>query len=86
MLRSAVAELARGRLQQTAPFGDMPESDLDLVAAFLALPEPENRCLQCGRLLSGRARKWCPGDVCRKRFEREEQMRFSVLGATPNSH
>ncbi len=78
LLTSAVAEAARSQLRQQDAFGYLPESELDVIAAFLDLPEPESRCLYCGKALSGRARKWCPGDVCRKRFERSEQERFDL--------
>jgi hypothetical protein len=78
LLTSAVAEAARSQLRQQDAFGHLPESELDVIAAFLDLPEPESRCLYCGKALSGRARKWCPGDVCRKRFERSEQERLDL--------
>jgi len=76
LLTSAVAEAARGQLRLHDAFGDLPESELDVIAAFLDLPEPESRCLYCGRALSGRASKWRPGDVCRKRSLRLKQMRL----------
>lgn len=88
LLTSAVAEAARSQLRLHDPFGTLPESDQDVITAFLDLPEPERRCLYCGKALSGRARTWCPGDVCRKRFERSGQAQLELLdeksGGTPN--
>ena len=74
VLTSAVAEAARAQLRLCDPFGNLPESDLEAISAFLDLPEPQNRCLTCGTPLSGRARKWCQGDRCRKRHERGTQI------------
>ncbi len=79
LLTSAVAKAARSQLRQHDAFGHLPESELDVIAAFLDLPEPVIRCLYCGRALSGRASRWCPGDVCRKRASRTEQTRFDRL-------
>lgn len=78
LLAEAVSDAARSQLRRQDAFGSSPVRAMDVIHAFLDLPEPQSRCLYCGKALSGRARKWCPGDVCRKRAFRTEQVRLEL--------
>lgn len=72
-VRTVVAAIARSELRRTAPFTPVPETNHEVICAFLDSPEPSLRCQGCGRALEGRQRLWC-SDGCRKRATRGTQM------------
>ena len=61
-MTAAIARAAREELRRFEPFHPVPRGELEVIAMFLATIEP-SRCLNCGKPLEGRQRKWCSDDA-----------------------
>jgi hypothetical protein len=77
----ATAQEARLAIRRFDAFRTLPADDHSAVLAYLATPERERRCVGgCGRSLSGKQRRWCGDEACRKRFERRKAARTKHEG------